>query len=275
MVDTMFAGAATAELLRDIRKGNRDAEQRLYDRCLPLLQRWAHGRMPHSARDISDTDDLVQVTLMRALRHLDEFESNGSGSFLAYLRQILLNEVRAELRKHQRRGDRLDIDGIPIGDDGDSIVENLVGKARLDHAPLPHHHDPVRQQTRDGEVVRHDDDGEAEFRNEAADQIEQARLHRNVETRRRLVHEDEARMRDEIASDLQTLAHAARESARRIVDPVGLDLDAGQPIGSRRANAPVMPSADGHEPLADIAAGRDAHAKPLGRVLADEAPVGA
>ena len=131
MVDTMFAGAATAELLRDIRKGNRDAEQRLYDRCLPLLQRWAHGRMPHSARDISDTDDLVQVTLMRALRHLEEFESNGSGSFLAYLRQILLNEVRAELRKHQRRGDRLDIDGIPIGDDGDSIVENLVGHERL------------------------------------------------------------------------------------------------------------------------------------------------
>ena len=131
MVDTMFAGAATAELLRDIRKGNRDAEQRLYDRCLPLLQRWAHGRMPHSARDISDTDDLVQVTLMRALRHLDEFESNGSGSFLAYLRQILLNEVRAELRKRRHRGEKVDIDELPLADERASVVEHLVGQERL------------------------------------------------------------------------------------------------------------------------------------------------
>ncbi len=121
----------TEELLRDIRGGNRSAEQRLYDRYLPLLRRWAHGRMPASARDISDTDDLVQVTLLRALRHLGEFESSGSGSFLAYLRQILLNEVRAELRKHRRRGPGVDIDAIELGDEGDSVVENLVGRERL------------------------------------------------------------------------------------------------------------------------------------------------
>ncbi|MGA9341018.1 MAG: sigma-70 family RNA polymerase sigma factor [Rhodanobacteraceae bacterium] len=121
----------TEELLRDIRGGDRNAEQRLYDRYLPLLRRWAHGRMPPSARDISDTDDLVQVTLLRSLRHLEEFESSGSGSFLAYLRQILLNEVRAELRKHRRRGWSVDIDAIDLGDDGDSVVENLVGRERV------------------------------------------------------------------------------------------------------------------------------------------------
>ncbi len=121
----------TEELLREIREGSRDAEQRLYDRYLPLLRRWAHGRMPHSARDISDTDDLVQVTLLRASRHLQEFQSSGSGSFLAYLRHILLNEVRAELRKHRRRGTHVDIDGMALGDEGDSVVETLVG-----HEPL-------------------------------------------------------------------------------------------------------------------------------------------
>lgn len=121
----------TEEMLRDIRSGDRTAEKRLYDRYLPLLRRWAHGRLPHSARDISDTDDLVQVTLLRALRHLDEFESSGSGSFLAYLRQILLNEVRAELRKHHRHGSRIDVDEIALADEGDSVVENLVGHERL------------------------------------------------------------------------------------------------------------------------------------------------
>jgi len=123
--------AATTELLRDIRDGDRGAEQRLYERCLPTLRRWAHGRMPRAVRDISDTDDLVQVTLLRALRHLHEFESSGSGSFLAYLRHILLNEVRAELRKQQRRDDRVDVDACPLDGDDDSVVGNLVGHERI------------------------------------------------------------------------------------------------------------------------------------------------
>jgi RNA polymerase sigma-70 factor, ECF subfamily len=131
MSETPGAGVLTEELLRDIRKGSREAEHALCARCLPLLRRWAHGRLPHAARDVSDTDDLVQVALMRALRHLEEFESSGSGSFLAYLRQILLNEVRVELRKHRRRGTAVDIDDVSLGDDGDSVIENLVGRERL------------------------------------------------------------------------------------------------------------------------------------------------
>lgn len=131
MSESLAVRMPTEELLRDIREGKRDAEHELCARCLPLLRRWAHGRLPHSARDVSDTDDLVQVTLMRALRHLEEFESSGSGSFLAYLRQILLNEVRVELRKHRRRGAMVDIDDVPLGDDRDSVVENLVGSERL------------------------------------------------------------------------------------------------------------------------------------------------
>jgi RNA polymerase sigma-70 factor (ECF subfamily) len=122
---------STEELLREFRAGDRGAQQRLCDRYLPLLRRWAHGRMPHAARDISDTDDLVQIALMRAMRHVGEFRSNGSGSFLAYLRHILLNEVRGELRKHRRRGDKVDIDALPLHDERDSVVENLVGQERL------------------------------------------------------------------------------------------------------------------------------------------------
>lgn len=131
MSESLAVRMPTEELLRDVRAGSREAEHALCARCLPLLRRWAHGRLPHAARDVSDTDDLVQVTLMRALRNLQEFESSGSGSFLAYLRQILLNEVRAELRKHRRHGATVDIDEVSLGGDGDSVVENLVGRERL------------------------------------------------------------------------------------------------------------------------------------------------
>jgi DNA-directed RNA polymerase specialized sigma24 family protein len=69
--------------------------------------------------------------LLRALNRLEEFEANGAGSFLAYLRKILLNEVRAELRKRQHRGDKVDIDELPLADERASVVEHLVGQERL------------------------------------------------------------------------------------------------------------------------------------------------
>ena len=121
----------TEQLLRRIRAGESEAKQSLYARCLPLLQRWAHARLPGNARDVADTDDLVQVTLLRALNHLHEFEASNSGSFLAYLRQILLNEVRAELRKRKVRGDKVDIEAVPLADESESVVEHLVGAERL------------------------------------------------------------------------------------------------------------------------------------------------
>jgi len=121
----------TEELLRLIRAGDESAREGLYLRCLPLLTRWAHGRLPRGVRDVADTDDLVQVTLLRALKHLHEFETAGAGSFLAYLRQILLNEVRGEMRKRQVRGEQVPVEDVPLVDAQDSAIEQLVGRERL------------------------------------------------------------------------------------------------------------------------------------------------
>ena len=125
------ANEPTEELLRRIRGGDAAARHALYERCLPLLRRWAHGRLPAYARDIADTDDLVQVTLLRALNRIGDFEADGSGCFLAYLRQILLNEVRAEMRKRKVRGSTVDIEQLALPDEAASIVEQLVGQERM------------------------------------------------------------------------------------------------------------------------------------------------
>src|SRR5262245_31483701 len=85
---------STAVLVDRIRHGDEAALERLFERYLPLLQRWAHGRLPARARGTADTDDLVQVTLMRALKRIEVFEVRREGAFLAYLRSILLNAVR-------------------------------------------------------------------------------------------------------------------------------------------------------------------------------------
>lgn len=93
----------TADLLQRVRSGDGDAREHLIERYLPILQRWARGRLPSSARSVSETDDLVQVTLIRALRRVESFEPRREGAFLSYLRQILLNTIREELRRSAKR----------------------------------------------------------------------------------------------------------------------------------------------------------------------------
>jgi RNA polymerase sigma-70 factor (ECF subfamily) len=103
---------STAHLLARVRRGDIAASNNLVKRYLPVLREWAHGRLPMQARDLVDTDDLVQVTLVRALGKVESFEPRREGAFLAYLRRILLNQIRDELRRITRapRRERLTAD---------------------------------------------------------------------------------------------------------------------------------------------------------------------
>lgn len=94
---------STAALLVRARNGDGTARDDLAKRYHELLTRWAHGRVPASARSLLDTSDLVQTTLMRAFDNLHRFEPRREGAFLAYLRQILLNRIRDEARKGKRK----------------------------------------------------------------------------------------------------------------------------------------------------------------------------
>lgn len=122
---------STATLLQRVRLGDRVAREHLARRYLAILMRWGHGRLPLYARDLSDTQDLVQNTLVRALDHVDRFEPRREGAFLAYLRTILLNEVRGEIRRVAHRPAR-----APLSDDlpgaSPSPVEQAIGRATID-----------------------------------------------------------------------------------------------------------------------------------------------
>jgi RNA polymerase sigma-70 factor (ECF subfamily) len=52
---------------------------------------------------VSDTQDLVQDTVVRTLRHLDGFEPRHDGALQAYLRRAVMNKIRDELRHAARR----------------------------------------------------------------------------------------------------------------------------------------------------------------------------
>lgn len=122
---------STAHLLELVRHGDRAARDRLAARYLPILMRLAHGRLPSRARDLMDTDDLVQVTLIRALDHVEGFEPRHEGAFLAYMRQILLNQIRDEVRRVARRPERATLEDDLPGF-GRSPLEDAIGRETLD-----------------------------------------------------------------------------------------------------------------------------------------------
>ena len=64
----------TVQLLARARAGDRRALDEVFARAIPLLKRWASGRLPRWAREMIDTDDLVQETVVNTLKHIDVFE---------------------------------------------------------------------------------------------------------------------------------------------------------------------------------------------------------
>jgi len=93
----------THQLVERIRVGDTSARDTLIRRYLQPLTRWAHGRPPGSARDLSETADLVQATLMRAFQSLPAFQVHGEGAFYGYLRHIMSNILKDEIRRASRR----------------------------------------------------------------------------------------------------------------------------------------------------------------------------
>src|SRR5262245_24680381 len=58
---------STLDLLARMKAGDRQALEQIFERCLPPLRRWARGRLPRYARDLLETEDLVQETVLHAL----------------------------------------------------------------------------------------------------------------------------------------------------------------------------------------------------------------
>ncbi len=93
---------SSLDLLNLVKAGDGDALDRLLTRYQVPLRRWARGRLPTWARDMSDTDDLVQDAVLKTLRHLKEFEYAGPGALHGYLRTAVMNRIRDELRRAER-----------------------------------------------------------------------------------------------------------------------------------------------------------------------------
>ena len=122
---------ATLTLLARARGGDEQALDELFARYVPLLRRWAAGRLPRAVRDVADTPDLVQDTMLQVFKNIEGFEHRGEGAFHAYLRQAVMNRIRNEIRNAGRRPERVELaDSAP--DDGLSPLEAAIGSEAVE-----------------------------------------------------------------------------------------------------------------------------------------------
>ena len=120
------------ELLQNARNGDNRALERLFERYVPALRRWAAGRLPRWARDLTDTDDMIQDAMMKTYRRFDCFEQREeSGGLHAYLRQALNNRIRDELRRAHRHPQREEL-APTAADPAPSPLEETIGAQALE-----------------------------------------------------------------------------------------------------------------------------------------------
>jgi len=117
----------SVELVRRAQAGDRRALERLFLRYVPILRRWAAGRLPRWARDLVDTDDMIQETMIRTFQNLEGFVPRHDGAFGAYLRQALLNRIRDEVRKAQARPRREELSPNQVARES-SPLEEAIGR---------------------------------------------------------------------------------------------------------------------------------------------------
>ena len=122
---------ATADLLGRAQAGDEEALDHLFARHIPLLKRWAAGRLPRWARQLADTSDLVQETVIATMRNIPSFQARGDGDLQAYLRQALINRVRNEMRRALAKPAAAAIDSqLPY--EGTSPLEAAIGSQTLE-----------------------------------------------------------------------------------------------------------------------------------------------
>jgi RNA polymerase sigma factor (sigma-70 family) len=121
----------TVDLVNRVRAGDQEALAVLMARFLPRLRRWASGRMPTALRDLADTSDFVQDVLLQTFQKVGRLDVGREGGLQAYLRQSVLNRIRDEFRKAQRRPGMVELDET-YQDSLPSPLEQAIGQAGIE-----------------------------------------------------------------------------------------------------------------------------------------------
>jgi RNA polymerase sigma factor (sigma-70 family) len=108
--DQARSQVSTRTLVERTRLGDAAAGNRLFDRIVKRVRRWASGRLPRRARDLNDTVDVLQDAAAGLWGHLDHVRIEKPGDLEAYVKQAVRNRVYNEARRVNARPGPADLD---------------------------------------------------------------------------------------------------------------------------------------------------------------------
>lgn len=93
----------TLSLIARARSGDRDAAAELCERYAPRVRGLAALRLGSTLVDMWDCEDVVQETLLAAMRGLDGFRPGSDGRFVAWLASIVESRIQDARRSGRAR----------------------------------------------------------------------------------------------------------------------------------------------------------------------------
>lgn len=114
--------------LPDARAGSKEAMGQALETCRPYLLRVADRRLAPDLRAKGGASDMVQQTFMEAQRDFGQFQGETKAELLAWLRQLLLNNMANFERTYRGTGKRQISREVALNDgDSSSTGYELAG----------------------------------------------------------------------------------------------------------------------------------------------------
>src|SRR5882672_2405912 len=90
-------------LVERVRQGDHDAFSRLFEKYRPRLAVLIHYQLGNNARRDADVDDVLQETLLRAFRDIQQFQYREPGSFWKWLASLASHAIVDLMRAQSRQ----------------------------------------------------------------------------------------------------------------------------------------------------------------------------
>jgi RNA polymerase sigma-70 factor (subfamily 1) len=118
-------------LLRPAREGSKGALNAVLEECGERLLGFIRLRLGPELRRQLESGDILQVTLLRAFQHIDQFEGQSRKTLMAWLAGIARNAIRdeADYQHRERRDARRT---VPLDEARDEVASEVrSGVSRL------------------------------------------------------------------------------------------------------------------------------------------------
>lgn len=119
---------STVHILERAQHGDRTAARVLIERAVPVVRRWARGRLPAYARNDANTEDVVQDAVLQTLKGLKNFQHRTVGGLQAYLRTSVVNRIRDLIRRSKRRGIAVELDDDLRAETASPLESAILGQ---------------------------------------------------------------------------------------------------------------------------------------------------